>query len=151
MIKTKEFHRYYQPLFIDIMPTNGRPAFTNIQWVRWQDSPIGVQETNNKVIIPGYLAATSESNAALLKENSLITQIVPEEALKFPIPESLSGLIMDANIYLNTPEGEMSLLNAGVTLIEVKPNNIKLFNKGTKAISVVSIIIKKPASAIAAL
>lgn len=92
MVEMQEFKKLYQPLFIDIKPTNGREDFTNIQWIRWQDSPIGLTIENQEIRLPAYLGAVTEKTAAHLNDQKqLVLELAPGESAVFPLPVHLDA------------------------------------------------------------
>mgnify|MGYP001137007207 CR=1 FL=1 len=146
MVKTQEFKDFYVPMYIAIKPLNGRAAFTNIQWVRWQDSPIGVTTQDQTLTIPAYLGAQSASLAAKLNgQNQLFVKLAPGAAIKLPLTAEFidtnnfdptnSKITLESNEQLSPNAANLTVsLDTGS-----RPQRLVLKNKSNRSIKLISV------------
>lgn len=139
MVKTKEFTEFYVPVFIAIKPKNGRPPFTNIQWIRWQDSPIGVEKTDQLTSIPAYLGANTKEVPALLMNKTLVVSLNPGQSITLPGEYPLAG----SEIKVKTSKETQSLLLSGLMRTK-KETQLTLVNTTNKNIILERIFVLQP-------
>jgi arabinofuranosyltransferase len=92
---TREFHRMYRLVHYR---THRFGVVDGMVWIRQEDGPLGIQRSSRRIVVPGYLLATSKRTPAELDRKGRVGAVISAAA-----PAKLGGLHVPAGFWTLKP------------------------------------------------
>lgn len=116
MDATAAFHRLYRLVHYRTLPF-GRVA--GVVWVRQEDGPLGIQRTPGRVVVPGYLLASSRKTPAVLDRRLRVGTLIRDtparlDGLRLPAGSWTLRIVASGGVYCDVRASGMIVPERGI-------------------------------------